>query len=254
MSNSDTTNALLTGNDQLASNYSLGRAGSQEGSPLLPRSNTLGEQYTHALFGARVPELAREGSYWTATNTQGTPIVDGNTASFGATTPTLVIVNNSTTGWLHPLRVRLVVVAIGTSSTNVQGRWIIDSTNRYSSGGTQLTPTNPNLQVPVSKTTALVYFGAITATAASGAVRTVNVHQMRVAAPTAGDEYMFEFGSSVPRSVGQVDTAGQFSKVELLPPVALPPGASLLYYQWSASQGAARSFDHIGIEWAERTC
>ena len=255
MSTSDTVNPLLTVNEQMAAWYTVGRSASVEGSLVVPRSTAYGEQMFIDMYGTRTPYAARSGERWTTANTQGTPIVDGNQASFSATAPVMTIFNNNAVGgaWIYPVRLKMVVVAVGTSSTNLQGRWILDTGNRYSSGGSALTPTNANPQVTATKTGAVINFGAITATAASGTQRTINLHQMRVVIPSAGDEYTYEFGNSAPRSAaGAADAAGQLCKDEHVCPIGIPPQFTLLLYHFSGSQAAARSFDHIDFQHDER--
>lgn len=256
MSTSDTTNPLLTVNEQVAAWLTTGRSTSPEGTLIVPRSSGYGEQYMVDLWGTRTPMMAREGSYWLATNAQGTAIADNNQSSFSATAGcTLCIFNNNSVAsgkYIYPLRAKMVVVAVGTSSTNMIARWVVDSGNRFTSGGTALTPTNPNLNVLAAATGAVINFGALTTTAATGAARTLYNGQVRVVVPSAGDEYTFEFGNSAPRSVGMIDVAGQFAKNEQCPAIPLPPQCSLLLHTFSGSQAAARSYDNIVIEYAER--
>lgn len=256
MSNSDTTNALQTANEVLAQWGGAGKASAPEGGFAYPRSSLFGEPIVQALHGTRTPLLAREGSYWVGTNTQGTAITGQNVSAFGATTPAMVVVNNNTTAsniWLYFTRLRFSLTAVGTSSTNWQSRWLVDTGNRYSSGGSQLTPTNPNLNITASKTGALFYFGAITATAASGSVRTVSQQLLRSVIPVANDQVLFDFGNSVISSAGQAeDGTSVLHQVVPMPAIALPPQSSLLWYEFGASQAAARTFDQLSFEYVER--
>jgi hypothetical protein len=256
MSSSDTTNALLTANKQLATWLGTGRGASVEGGLVYPRSNLYGEEYAVDMFGVRVPALADEGSYWVAHNVPGTPIIDtAALTAFAATTPTMVLVNNNPAGSginIYPTRIKVQVAAAGTSGTNWLNQWIVDTGNRYTSGGTQLTAANPNLSVLATKTGALVYFGAITAPAAN-APRIIAASEMRTVIKVIGDEYTFEFGGSAPSSVGMpTDGTLQLHRTMQLPPVVLAPQQSLLWYEYAASQGTAASFDYIQAEWVER--
>jgi hypothetical protein len=242
--------------DQLAQWLTQGRAAAAEAGAAYLRSSQMGELMVQSLYGVTTPMLAREGSYWIATNAQGTAINDGNQSSFSATAGcTLCIFNNNSVAsgkYIYPRRLKVVVVAVGTSSTNVIARWVIDSGNRFTSGGTALTITNPNLNVLTTATGAVANFGALTTAAATSGARTVYNGQVRVVVPSAGDEYTFEFGNSSPRSVGMIDVAGQFAKNEQVPAIALPPQCSLLLHTFSASQAAARSYDNIMLEYIER--
>jgi hypothetical protein len=119
-------------------------------------------------------------------------------------------------------------------------------------GGTTLTPTNPNPNVLATATGAQVFFGALTATAAT-ASRIIHAARMRTVVKVAGDESVFEFGSSVTKSVGMpTDGTLQLSKTEHVCPVAIPPQCSLLFYEYGASQAAGASFDFLVIEYDER--
>lgn len=253
MSASDTINALLTQNEQLAEWMSTGKSAGVEGYPVYPRDSAFGEQFVQNITGVRTPATAREGSQWVCTNTQGTPILDAVQTAFSATAPTLCIFNNNPLGGkiIYVERVRVTVVAVGASSTNMLSRWIVDTTNRFTSGGSPLTPTNPNTGVLAAATGAIINFGALLAPAAT-APRVISVAQVRVVIPSAGDEYTFEFGNSAPISVGMQDVAGQLSKT--IPVVAVPlyPQQSLLWYEFGAAMGTARSFDNIQVEYRER--
>jgi|HubBroStandDraft_6_1064221.scaffolds.fasta_scaffold492520_2 hypothetical protein len=255
MSTSDSTQIFLNGTDQLAASgqSGAGAATNSQGALLNPRGSTYGEFFMHSPFGSRGDFVsAREGSRWVVSNTQGTAIVDSNPSGFVATTPTMVIVNNNPVGgaWIYPLALSGEVVAVGASSTNWLGQWLIDSGNRYTSGGTALTPQACNINVLNGKTGALVYFGAITAPAAN-ASRVIDLHFLRVSIPVTGDTFSFEFGGT-----GTQSTASTPATIEAVyrkvTPVAIAPQSSLLWYQWGASEGTARSFDNVNFQYAER--
>lgn len=243
-------------NEQLAQWLTSGRSLSVENSPGYDRQSGYGEKVVQNLFGVRTPLLAREGSTWIATNAQGTAIADNNQAAFSATAgATMCIFNNNSLAsgkYIYPVRLKAVVVAVGTSSTNVIARAVLDSGNRFTSGGTPLVPTNPNLNVLAAATGAVINFGALTTTAATASARTLHNAQVRVVIPSAGDEYTFEFGNSAPRSIGMIDVAGQFSKTEQVCAIPIPPQCSLLLHTFSGSQAAARSYDNIVFEYNER--
>lgn len=257
MSTSDTTNIYVTGTDQLAASGQSGSgvATGVQGGLVYPRGSTYGEMFTHSVFGGRDFVSAREGSRWVVSNTQGTPIVDGNPSGFVATTPNMVIVNNNPLGgaWLYPLSLCFDITAVGASSTNFLGQWIIDTGNRYSSGGSALTPQACNMNVLNGKTGALVYFGAVTASAATSS-RVIDLHYLRSTIPVAGDVFTFEFGSTSPKPPTALLTSstGQTDMVKKVTAVAIAPQTSLLWYAWGASEGTARSFDNINFQYIER--
>lgn len=96
--------------------------------------------------------------------------------SFSATVGLMSIYNSATTtegSVIIPQRLRLLATQANTSATQYRLIGYLDSINRYSSGGTQLTTVNKfktsdsSYTDPVSKAT--VYFGALTLAAASDA-------------------------------------------------------------------------------------
>ncbi len=255
MSTSETVTPRLTGNKQLATWLATGRAQGTEGGLLYPRSSLYGEQFVQNVHGVRVPAIVDEGSYWVQTNVPGTPIIDtAALTAFAATTPTMVLFNNNPTGGrsIYPTRFKVQVSAAGTSGTNWLNQWIVDTGNRYTSGGTLLTVANPNLGVLTTGSGGVAHFGAITAPAAN-ASRIIAASEMRTVIKVIGDEYTFEFGGSAPSSVGMpTDGTLQLHRTMQLPPIVLAPQQSLLWYEYAASQGTAASFDYIQLEYIER--
>jgi hypothetical protein len=255
MSTSDTTNALLTGDDQLATWLTTGKGGTVEGGFAYPRGSLYGEAMVQNLHGTRIPMLGREGSYWCASNTLGTAITGQNVAAFGATTPALILFNGNSVGsnkYIYPTRFQCSVVAVGTTSSNWDSQWLVDTGNRLSSGGTALTPKSPNLNVLNTATGAVVTMGAPTGTAAN-ASRVVSVMRVRTVIKVAGDRYEVQFGQSVPAATGMpLEGTTQLHTIHQVPSIAIPPQCSLLWYEYGASQAAASSFDSIQLEWVER--
>jgi hypothetical protein len=248
--------SVSTGNDQLAFTAQAGggKGTVYEGGPILTRCTTYGEPMTVSVYGSRTPDLAREGSRWVVTNVPGTAIVDPNASGFVTTTPCFLLANTNPVGgrWIYPVRLKMTVTAAGTSSTNFDTQWYVDTGNRYTSGGTALTPVNPNLNVLNTLTGAVVHFGAITATAAN-AQRLIHACRERTVIKVIGDEYTWEFGHTTAASIGMpTDGTLQLTKTELVTPVALPPQSSLLFYEYGASQGTAAQFDMIVFEYDER--
>ncbi len=256
MSTSDTVNQLLTTNRQLASYFTTGRSASAETGLVTPRGNPYGEQVVQTAFGSKVPGLADEGSYWVATNTPQTAIADAAAlTAFAATTPTMVLFNANSVAsnkWIYPVRFRLSVAAAGTNGTNWLMQWLVDSGNRVSSGGTALTKANVNMSVTATSGLTAT-FGAITATAAT-ASRIISASLGRTVIKVIGDEYVFEFGSTAPAPATGMPSEGtlQLQKLFQLPPVAIPPQTSLLWYEYAASQSVAATFDNIVLEYIER--
>lgn len=254
MSTSDTTNALLSMNRTLASYFTTGRAATAEGQLMYPRGLAYGEQAVVSMMGAKLWALADEGSCFVATNTIGTAIVDtAALTAFAATTPTMTIFNNNSVGGksLYVHRFGCTVTAVGTNGTNWAGQWLVDTGNRYSSGGSTLTPVNVNLGHSTASN-AVVKFGAITATAAT-ASRVIAGFQGRTVIKVAGDQYVFEFGSSTPVATGMImEGTAQLHRVFQMPALVIPPQCTALWYEYAASQSVAASFDNLCLEYSER--
>jgi len=255
MSTSDTTNALLTANKALAAYLTTGRGAVVEGSLTYPRGSIYGEQLVQNIHGVRTPALVDEGSYWVQTNVPGTPVVDtAALTAFVATTPTMVLFNSNPVGGksIYPTRFKCQVAAAGTNGTNWLNQWVIDTGNRWTSGGTLLTAANPNLGVLTTVTGGVTHFGAVTAPAANGS-RIIAASEMRTVIKVIGDEYTFEFGGSAPSSVGMpTDGTLQLHRTMQLPPLVIAPQQSLCWYEYAAAQSVAASFDYIQLEYVER--
>jgi hypothetical protein len=257
MSSSDTVNPILTVNRQLASYFSVGKSATAEGAQSsAPRCSPYSEMMMQSVWGARTPGLADEGSLWIGTNVPGTPIIDtAALTAFVATTPTMTIFNGNTVAsnkFLYPLRFKAQVTAAGTNGTNWLGQWLIDTGNRYTSGGTTITPVNANLGVANASTAAVVKFGAITAPAAN-ASRIVHSAGYRTVLKVIGDIVDFRFGETAPVTTGMpMEGTLQLNQVVAMPALAIPPQCSLLWYEYAASQSVAASFDYLQLEYVER--
>jgi hypothetical protein len=232
-------NAAVIRNDSLPATGAEGTIGQL-------RASTYGELVTTSLYGSRMKVLADEGSFFTAVNpTAGTGIIDtAALTGFVTTTPTMVVVNSNSTGGksLYLESLRLNVTAAGTSGTNWSWAMYVDTGNRYSSGGSQITPNNINM-LASNSTGALVYFGAITATAANSQ-RKIAASPGRTVIKVVGDEYRWTFGDSSPAPVGMpMEGTLQIQRHFHAPPVVIPPGCSFCFYEWGASQGTAAGFE-----------
>ena len=218
------------------------------------RLASTGEQIIATLFGAKEWTAADEGSFYTAVNpTAGTGIVDtAALTGFVTTTPTMVVVNNNAVGGksIYLNHLRLNVTAAGSSGTNWAWAMYVDTGNRYSSGGSQITPVNVNLNY-ASATGALVYFGAITATAAN-AQRKIAASPGRTVIKVAGDEYVFRFGETSPMVPGMVmEGTAQLTRPFNCPPAVIPPQCSFCFYEWAGSQSGAAGFEFF-LSYVER--
>jgi hypothetical protein len=220
------------------------------------RLGLYGEPYTQPLV-RKAHNLADEGSYYTTNNAQ-TGIVPTYATSFAATTPLILIYNGGTQRVyldyiaLVPIVAEVVTTTIGYLAIQCA----LDATNRYTSGGTNLTANIINVNGAVSGTPGVsAYCGAITATAATAAVR--NIIGMRIIRPGAlstaanvvGDMHLLNFGS-VEGAVGSIVPTNANIMPQALPPVVIPPGWSFLLNLWvgvSAAPSAGTWAPEIGF-------
>jgi len=126
----------------------------------------------------------------------------------------------------------------------------IDSGNRFSSGGTAVTPVSPNMD-SAAVSIGTLNFGALTAAAANNA-RRVKHGQIRSVIKVVGDVYLFTFGQSTPSVPGMVleGTAQAFIPIQC-PPVVLGPNQTFLLHEIAASQAAAAQYE-FSMGWSER--
>jgi hypothetical protein len=221
------------------------------------RGGKYGEMYALNLYYS-MHGLSDEGSYYFTSNpTPGTGIIIPMIAAFDATKPALVIQNQDNLGgkrtYIDYLKLILTVVG-GGSPTDLKYAIYMDNINRYTSGGSQLSVVNANMDAggnPISK----VWFGAITAPAASAAVRLISSGTIRTIASVVNDTDIWTFSSIEKNSAGTslaLATAGVFNSP--VPPAILGPGAnhSLLLYLWSTGETTTGKTYTIDLGFWER--
>jgi hypothetical protein len=189
--------------------------------------------------------LADEGSYFTIHNNQ-TGVTTNNGTSFSATAPFLIVQNGNSVA--SGLRVYLDYLALVTTTagsaasgaSSINAAVAIDSALRFSSGGTTLgAPQGVNMdQSLVSNVTC--YVGAVTASAASGAARTLC--GFRILRPTVsatvldvlGEQKYCNFGN-VEGGQGSFTLANANLITNTFPAVVIGPQSSALFYIWTTS-------------------
>jgi hypothetical protein len=185
--------------------------------------------------------LADTGSYYVCNNAQ-TAIVPTYGTSFSSTAPFIIISNGSTTKNLYVDYIALVSIVAGACTTTAGYTALavyIDNILRYTSGGTNLSTNvyNPSFAFGANNSGASVYCGAITAGAASGAVRPIcGVRNIRPNVSSTiinvvGDMNLLNFGS-VEGSVGSITIANANLMPQSLPPIVIGPGCTALIYLW----------------------
>ncbi len=209
--------------------------------------------------------ITDEGNFYVSTNpTVGTAIAqticvdDAATASstHAQFAPALLIYNSaSATDPNAPsIYMRYLKLMCGTAPASATG-WRyslrLDNVNRYSSGGSAITPVNPNPNSSAGSR-ALVYFGAIVPTALpSASARLVANGIMDSAIPVVADQYLLRFGNAQ-ISMDQLNGGTTAKNMTYsAPPTVIPPGWCLALDMWGASNAvtpAAWEFEMGHVE------
>jgi len=227
------------------------------------RVGARGEQVVIPLTQGTYP-LADEGGYFKAVNaTISTGIIHALTASWSATAALFCLRNTDAEGakriYLDYVRLVTGATAIGmTAATSIEFAVTIDSTNRYSSGGTAITPQNPNMDT-AQATVAALNFGAVVLAAASGSVRQVGRGAFpRRAAPAmvTGDQFFWNFGAADIPTLAAAGSATpatapcQFSCP--MGPIIIGGGDSLNFHLWYPAGATTAPTYEFEIAWWER--
>lgn len=194
--------------------------------------------------------LADEGSYFVARNpTIGTGVAGIAAADGAEGLEQLIFLRNTSTESegkrIYLDYLRLVPTAAGTNGTTTVFCSVIDSgTNRYTSGGSTITPVNVNMD---SSETAPVQcvFGAVVTAAASSDARTVGGGSLRLGViKVIGDQYLFDFGADKSTMPTLVTSGTAQALVHWRhSPVVLGPSDMWMLEVFAASQTVAASFE-----------
>lgn len=239
MANGDNINVFGVANRTLPATAS-------DGTYQVMRVSRRGEVITQPLTGSKFSALAAEGSYFVATNpTPGTGIAGVAAASSFDDTQTLLHIRNTdTTKNLHLDYLRLTVTAAGTNGTTALYAMKTDrGVTRRTSGGTAITPVNPNAGDSSTASVAM-YFGPIVTAAATSDARLISNGNLRVGViKVVGDTYLWNFGGST-QVVGAMAQAGTAvaQVVVNVAPVVLGPNDQFFLHEWAASQTVGSSY------------
>lgn len=203
---------------------------------------------------------ALEGSYFTATTvlTTGATGVAGHPAPvlFEDVKPYVYIKNNNTVAsgikmTLKQLCLRYTAIGAGGTLPRWWSALEPNGTNRYTSGGTQITAL-VNTRGGSSKTSnAVIFHGAVVAPAASANVRKYKGGQIRPVIPVIYDELNFNFGQGVSPSTGVLSGVLAVTQTIAHFPIVLDPGDQFLLSLWRVSQSGADSLE-LDLGWIER--
>ena len=230
-----------------------------EGAEASNRGGRYGEQFVLPMHGSR-HTLADEGSYFIATNpTFGTPIATTTSIvtyaeTAGAVGVTFMIKNSESRTATNPKRIymdyiKMMIVQVPTLATCwMYGLALDDNPVRYTSGGSLITPVNPNGDSN-SASIAITYFGALT-TAVPNNRRLVGRGNHRGVIPTTFDEMVIAFGSGEAGG-GFASAAASAKYIDFTSPVIIGAQQQLCMSQWGAANTAAPTFE-FEIGWWEK--
>lgn len=202
--------------------------------------------------------LSSEGTYFITNNAQ-TAIASPLITTFTAASPMISIsntdqVSNSNYKNIDLDYINLVTGTAGafaSGGVNLQLMIVLDTVDRYSSSGTDLTPNivNCNSGSAAKASIAKIRFGQIAATAAASSARTiVGLRILRpvvsaTVADVAGEQKQLNFGGVEANINGSITVASANNIPIALPPLTIGPGGSaLIYYVMNGTTPSAQTF------------
>ncbi len=213
------------------------------------RVSRYGEMVTRIVGKEGKYALADSGEYWSATNpTPGTGIAGiAATGAFADAESLLYIKNGASVGdgtRIYLDFLQLIVTAAGTNGTDHRYVSKIDTgADRYTSGGSSITPVNPNMDSSTTSS-ATIKFGALVTTAASTSARLVQNGLIRNVITVAGDVYTFDFGGTMTAAPAHAIAGTAIANI-VIPhvPVVIGPQQYFVMSLHSSSQTAATSYE-----------
>ena len=210
--------------------------------------------------------MATEGStYSSNTPTPGTgiPVTTATATTFVATAPAFLIRNTDQVGAKDVIirRLRLIAASAGVGLTSLEGLVVIDTEDRYVSGGALNGPTvSGNSLVTGNLRADLQSAGiaqirnastAIVASAAGSGTRTHSRVKLRTGIPVLGDVYTLAFGAEPAAELGPLSGTAAQGITHSMPALVIPPQTSALIYLWGPAMTTAPTFEVI-VEHVER--
>jgi hypothetical protein len=210
--------------------------------------------------------LSEEGGYFVATNpTVGTGItgtVCVDDAATGSSThaqyaPFVLLYNtqsaaNPNAYSIYPRYFKFMILTAPASASVWRYSMRMDPVNRWSSGGTLITPVQPN---PNSSRSSIAQLnvGALVPTALpSASARLVASGYLDSAIPVISDQYLIKFGNAA----ANIDllNGGSTAKnvTNIAPPIIIPPGWGLAFDWWGTSNSGTAIVAEFELAWAER--
>jgi hypothetical protein len=223
-----------------------------DGNNVKGRGSKYGDLFVMELLNP-LQNCAAEGSYFRACNaTPGTGIAQSIITTFDATKPILTLYNGGNKQ-INLDYIRLINTVVGATTTSADLVAIIDTINRYTSGGTALNPSNCLSSAPFASS-ATVFFGAILAAAASAA-KIMGRAKLKVAAAPCWilyDQILMTFGQSpIITPTGITATTATIIPVST-GPVVIDPGHTFCLYVYNTANATTAPSWEVEIGWIER--
>lgn len=222
------------------------------------RGARYGEAYVVPITPPTTHSLADEGSYQVALNpTPGTAIAFVvNTVVSETAGNYLYVKNNDSQGNSRCARIyldyiRLICTTAPASATSGHFFLKVDNKDRYTSGGTQITPTNVNIDTGTS-TVSQMYVGALTTTAPSQSARLIGRGILRSVISVVNDEWVLKFGCSTDGA--SIGLAGATAQRMVIPcaPLMLGPQDNLCLQLWFPANATTAPQFEVECGWYER--
>lgn len=226
-----------------------------------PVADTSQAQIRTDTYGAihNINELqawAREGSYFKACNaTMGTGVAMGIQAAFSDTANVLFLMRNgSASKVIIPHYIRLINTAAGASTTSSNIAIVLDTANRYSTGGTDLTGnivcSNSGLG-PSSAVDVLRYSCTAAAAVAKRQVARATLKTQAAPCWTVGDQVKIQFGDDA--DTGALNGAASVGIAVNVGPVILGgQNHCMLVHMWNPANATTAPSWEFELAWWER--
>lgn len=233
-------------------------SGTADNVQAVQRLGRYGEQYMLPAGGSRRSMLADEGSYFFAQNAT----IDAATTLAGHAAPVLADLytkafvfmrNDDAVTSLKRVYLDYIYIQVITAGANgTSDNWAAEcdtGATRLSSGGTDLTKVNPNMQSSNTSVCTLKG-GAPVLAAATANQRKMGHGVFRPAIALTGDKYLFTFGTDAFSENNVVATATTHHVVPM-PPIVLGPQDQFALHLYAPSQNAAGVYK-LSMGWWER--
>lgn len=144
-------------------------------------------------------------------------------------------------------QIQLITVGAGTALTSLNALTSIDSTTRYSSGGT----VHPAVSVRSGRTPSVEVRSLATLVAAPATSIQIARTTLKTGIPVVGDIFKLNYGAEFAPEYGLVSGTGASHFGHSAPPCIIPPQWNATVYMWGPAQTAAPTFE-VQVVMAER--